>query len=59
MFIQLRNLYIKKSEICYVESRRYDRKGNCFVITLNNLKTIEICDKEDIDIIMDYLKNNV
>lgn len=59
MFIQLRNIFIKKSEIAMAEKRFYDRKGTYYVVYLKNGKEIDINDQTDIDILVNHLSDRV
>lgn len=59
MYIQLRNLFIKKSEIVLMEKRQYGRNDYYYVILLKNMKEIDINNQEDIDTLLNHLSDRV
>lgn len=59
MYIQLRNMFIKKSEIVLVSRREYGRNDFYYVILLKNMKEIDINDKSDIDTLLKHLGDRV
>ncbi len=57
MYIQLRNLFIKKSEIVLIERREYGRNDFYYVVLLKNSKEVDINDKEDIKVLLSHLED--
>ncbi len=59
MYIKLRNLFIKKSEIVLVERREYGRNDFFYVVLLKNSKEVDINDKNDIETLLNHLKDRI